>query len=81
MTQTLDILEKLIGFPTVNANSNHDIIDYIQDFLTTRGMLFTGFQTRPAQRLGCLQALAPSAKGYCCRRIPMWCRLRAKSGA
>ena len=35
--KTLDILDRLIAFPTVSADSNLAIIDYIQDYLKTRG--------------------------------------------
>jgi len=35
--QTLDILARLIAFPTVSADSNLGIIDYIQSFLEARG--------------------------------------------
>jgi acetylornithine deacetylase len=35
--KTLDILDRLIAFPTVSADSNLAIIDYIQKFLTVRG--------------------------------------------
>lgn len=35
--KTLEILDRLIAFPTVSADSNLAIIDYIQDYLKTRG--------------------------------------------
>lgn len=35
--KTLDILERLIAFPTVSADSNLAIIDYIQNYLLARG--------------------------------------------
>jgi acetylornithine deacetylase len=35
--KTLEILDRLIAFPTVSADSNLAIIDYIQNFLTVRG--------------------------------------------
>lgn len=35
--KTLEILDRLIAFPTVSADSNLAVIDYIQDYLATRG--------------------------------------------
>ncbi len=37
MTQTLDILDRLIGFDTVSAKSNLELIDYVTDYLAARG--------------------------------------------
>ncbi|MCY4260944.1 MAG: acetylornithine deacetylase [Rhodobacteraceae bacterium] len=37
MTETLDILEKLVGFETVGENSNRAFAAYVEDFLATRG--------------------------------------------
>lgn len=36
MTDTLDILDRLIAFPSVNADSNLGIIGFIEDFLNGR---------------------------------------------
>lgn len=35
---TLDILDRLIGFPTVSARSNLDLIDYVEDRLKRHGI-------------------------------------------
>lgn len=37
MNKTLDILDRLIAFESVSANSNLDIIEFINDYLQTRG--------------------------------------------
>lgn len=37
MTQTLDILDRLVGFDTVSAKSNLELIDYVTDYLAARG--------------------------------------------
>jgi acetylornithine deacetylase len=35
--QSVEILEKLVSFNTVSTNSNLECIDWIQDFLLTKG--------------------------------------------
>ncbi|MEM6311366.1 MAG: M20/M25/M40 family metallo-hydrolase, partial [Pseudomonadota bacterium] len=37
MTLSLEILDRLIGFETVSARSNLDLIAYVEDFLRLRG--------------------------------------------
>ena len=63
MTQTLDILEKLVGFPTVSANSNHDIIDYIQEFLTTRGYTVHRILDPTGTKAGLFASIGPVGQG------------------
>ncbi|WP_299680351.1 acetylornithine deacetylase [uncultured Roseobacter sp.] len=36
MTSSLEILDRLIGFETISARSNLDLIAYVEDFLVTR---------------------------------------------
>ena len=38
----MDILDRLVGFDTVSARSNHGLIDYVQDYLGA-----CGFRLRP----------------------------------
>ncbi len=42
MTQTLDILERLIGFDTVSAKPNLNLVEFVQDFLASRGFVIGG---------------------------------------
>ncbi|MES0863405.1 acetylornithine deacetylase [Ruegeria sp. SCPT10] len=37
MTLTLDILDRLVGFDTISAKSNLELIDYVTDYLAERG--------------------------------------------
>jgi acetylornithine deacetylase len=34
---TLDLLDRLVAFPTISANSNLPLIDFIRGYLTDRG--------------------------------------------
>ncbi len=37
LNETIDVLDRLIGFPTISSDSNMDCITYIQDYLTELG--------------------------------------------
>ena len=37
LNETIDVLDRLIGFPTISSDSNMDCIIYIQDYLTALG--------------------------------------------
>lgn len=63
MTHTLDILEQLVAFPTVSARSNHDIIDYIQDFLTTRGFAVHRVSDPTNTKAGLFASIGPMGQG------------------
>src|SRR4051794_9455516 len=38
MTKSLEMIERLIGFDTVSANSNLRLIDDVRDYLTAQGV-------------------------------------------
>ncbi|WP_120500413.1 acetylornithine deacetylase [Roseovarius sp. EL26] len=63
MTQTLDILDRLIGFNTISANSNLDIIAYIEEFLCARGFEVTHVPDETGQKAGLYAVLGPAANG------------------
>lgn len=63
MTDTIEILDRLIGFNTVSANSNLAIIDYIQDFLTARGFAVHRVPDGTGEKAGIFAALGPSGPG------------------
>lgn len=58
--QTLEILDRLIGFPTVSADSNLAIIDYIQDYLNTRGFDVHRIADETGQKAGLFARIGPS---------------------
>lgn len=59
MTDTLDILERLIGAPTVSADSNLALIAYVDDFLTARGFETHRIAAPCATKAGILASLGP----------------------
>ncbi|WP_417700893.1 acetylornithine deacetylase [Pseudophaeobacter sp.] len=63
MTQTLDILERLIGFDTVSAKSNLALIDYVQSFLADRGFQVHRVPDASGQKAGLFAVLGPVGKG------------------
>ncbi len=63
MAQTLEILERLIGFNSVSANSNLDIIDYIQGFLGSRGFEIHRVPDASGQKAGLYASLGPAGAG------------------
>jgi len=63
MTQTLDILGQLIGFDTVSANSNLELVAFAQDFLVARGFEVHRLLDESGQKAGIFAALGPSGKG------------------
>ncbi len=59
MTQTLDILERLVGFNSVSENSNLDIVDYIEDFLRARGFSVHRVPSPNGEKAGLFAVLGP----------------------
>lgn len=63
MSQTIDILEHLVAFPSVSADRNLDIIAYIQDFLTTRGFTLHRIAGTTGQKAGLFASIGPPGAG------------------
>nr|WP_319948197.1 acetylornithine deacetylase [uncultured Shimia sp.] len=59
MSKTIEILERLIGFNSVSARSNLDIIDYIEDFLRDRGFRTTRISDPTGQKAGLFAEIGP----------------------
>ena len=60
MIQTLDILERLIKFESISVNSNLNIIDYIDEFLNTRGFSVHRVPSGDGKKSGIYAALGPT---------------------
>ncbi len=58
--KTLEILDRLIAFTTVSADSNLAIIDYIQDYLKTRGFETHRIPDQTGLKAGLLARIGPS---------------------
>lgn len=63
MTPTLEALDRLVGFDTVSARSNTDIVEFIQDFLTARGARCTPMPSTQEGKLGLYAEIGPQSKG------------------
>ncbi|MCG6902260.1 MAG: acetylornithine deacetylase [Rhodobacter sp.] len=63
MTRTLEILDRLIGFATVSADSNLGLVDYVQDFLTTRGYAVHRIADPAGEKAGLFARLGPPGAG------------------
>lgn len=63
MTGTYDILERLIAFDTVSAQSNLALIDYVQDFLAQRGFRITRISDPETPKAGLYAEIGPDGAG------------------
>ncbi|MCK0150668.1 acetylornithine deacetylase [Marivita sp. S6314] len=59
MSLTLETLETLVGFDTVSAKPNVDIIRFIEDFLRTRGARCVPLPSKQAGKLGLYAEIGP----------------------
>ena len=62
MTQTLDILDRLIAFPTVSAASNLELIGYVDDFFKKRRFETHRVPDETGEKVGLYAALGPTDK-------------------
>lgn len=63
MSDTLDILDRLIGFDTVSARSNLALIAHVEDFLTTRGFAVTRVPDPDQDKAGLFASIGPDGAG------------------
>lgn len=66
MTRTLDILERLVSFPTVSHTSNLDLIDWTQNLLTTAGFEVTRIPAPCGTKAGLHAQIGPAGAGGIC---------------
>ena len=63
MALTLEILERLVGFDTVSAKPNAEIITFIQNFLEMRGARCTPLPSKQNGKLGLYAEIGPQSSG------------------
>lgn len=63
MSDTLDILEKLIGFDTASSKSNLKLAAYVEDFLTTRGFIVHRITDPGGEKTGLYAEKGPDGDG------------------
>lgn len=59
MTETLDVLDKLIAFPTVSSETNLPLIDYAQGYLADRGFDVHRIEAGAHGKAGLLARIGP----------------------
>ena len=59
MTDTISILERLVSFPTVSADSNLALIDFVETYLTDRGFAVHRTPNAEGTKAGLFARLAP----------------------
>lgn len=65
MTRTLEILEKLIAFPTVSSQSNLALISYVEDLLRSAGFVVTKIPSSCGQKAGLFARIGGAQGGVC----------------
>lgn len=63
MTQTLDILDRLIGFNSVSQNSNLDLVDFVEKFLKDCGFRITRIPDSTGKKCGLYAERGPDGAG------------------
>ena len=58
--ETLEILDRLVAFPTVSVDSNLALIDYVQDYLKTRGFETHRIPDQTGLKAGLFARIGPS---------------------
>ena len=64
--KTLDILDRLIGFPTVSKDSNLDLIDWVEDLLKGADFEVTRIWSPDRQKAGLFARIGPRVEGGVC---------------
>ena len=60
MAETLDILDRLVGFDTVSARSNHGLIDYVHDYLGACGLRMRPVPNQAGTKSGLCAEIGPA---------------------
>lgn len=56
---TLDILDRLVAFPTVSRDPNRELIDFVRDFLATRGIAAEIIGTKDGRKANLFATIGP----------------------
>lgn len=66
ITRTLQILDRLIAFPTVSHDSNLALIDWVQDLLKAAGFTVTRIWSPDRTKAGLFARIGPNVDGGVC---------------
>lgn len=61
--QSVEILERLVGFPTISDQSNLDLISFVQDFLAARGIETTLVPDKQNFKANLFATVGPKVNG------------------
>lgn len=65
LTRTLEILDRLIAFPTVSSESNLELIDYVSGLLKDAGFDVTHLPSPCGEKAGLFARIGPGDGGIC----------------
>ena len=66
MTRTLEILDRLVAFPTVSRDSNLDLINWVQTLLVDAGFQVTRIWSPDRTKAGLFARIGPAVDGGIC---------------
>lgn len=66
LSRTLQILDRLVAFPTVSSDSNLALIDWVQEFLQTTGFEVIRIWSSDRQKAGLFAHIGPDSGGGVC---------------
>lgn len=66
ITRTLEILDRLVAFPTVSRDSNLDLIDWVQELLQKAGFDVTRIWSPDRTKAGLFARIGPKVDGGVC---------------
>ena len=66
LSRTLQILDRLVAFPTVSSDSNLALIDWVQEFLQTKGFEVMRIWSSDRQKAGLFAHIGPDSGGGVC---------------
>ncbi|MFT4702107.1 MAG: acetylornithine deacetylase [Yoonia sp.] len=66
LTRTLELLDKLVAFPTVSHDSNLDLIDWVENLLSGAGFEVTRICSPDRTKAGLFACIGPKVDGGVC---------------
>ncbi len=63
MTETLSVLERLVGFDTVSSNSNLELVDFVETYLESRGFDVARSPDPTGEKAGLFARIGPDGDG------------------
>ncbi len=78
---TIELLDRLVAFPTISATSNLDLLAFVRDYLAERGVASTLIPDTTGQKANLFASVGPTDRpGICCLRIAMSFPSKGRTG-